>query len=388
MLYTGDTTCGVARRIEVARESQRSGTEGTQHMAQMQVFVSHSHQNNDFCAGLVKALGEAGADVWYDDQSLHAGRLGPTVERELRQRPVFIVVLSPAALASRWVYDEAYWAYGRLKRDPSRIILPVLAEALADADDIWLFLQDFKRIEAPGTKPYPLPEAIARTLHALALTAPGEAPVAPTPQPSESVDELLAQGKALMAQKKYAEAIPFLERATQRDPRSFAAWANLGWAYNSTGRYSDGLAANEKALALDDTQAWVWDNKAAALGNLRRYEEALAAYDRALELDPKFALTWTGKGAALAGLRRFEEALAAHDRALALDPKVALCWRNQGSTLCDLNRGAEGLAAYERSLLLDPQSARGWNGKARALRLLGREAEAQEAERRAQSLGG
>src|SRR5690348_11359942 len=124
-------------------------------MAQMQVFVSHSHQNNAFCAELVKALEGAGADVWYDDESLHTGRLGPIIERELRERPVFIVVLSPAALASQWVEDETRWAYGLYRSEPERIILPVLTEPLARAKDIWLFLQDFKRIEAPGCKPLP-----------------------------------------------------------------------------------------------------------------------------------------------------------------------------------------------------------------------------------------
>src|SRR5690348_5005800 len=117
-------------------------------MAQMKVFVSHSHKNNAFCEELVKALKGAGADVWYDDESLHTGRLGPIIERELRERPVFIAVLSRAALASQWVEDETRWAYNRLRRDPTRILLPVLAETLPDEDAIWLFLQEFKRIGA------------------------------------------------------------------------------------------------------------------------------------------------------------------------------------------------------------------------------------------------
>ncbi len=58
---------------------------------------------------------------------MHAGQSGPVIERELRERPVFLVVLSPAALRSRWVEDETRWAYGLLRREPSRIILPMLA---------------------------------------------------------------------------------------------------------------------------------------------------------------------------------------------------------------------------------------------------------------------
>lgn len=91
--------------------------------------------------------GTVSADVWYDQHNMGSGRLGPTIERELRNRPVFVVILSPAALTSQWVEDETRWAYGLQRKDPTRIILPITAATIAE-DDIWLFLRDFKRIEA------------------------------------------------------------------------------------------------------------------------------------------------------------------------------------------------------------------------------------------------
>src|SRR5262249_31213717 len=142
-------------------------------MAQMQLFVGHSHEDDAFCRALVTALRQAGADVWYDEHNLGPGQLIDTIEHELRARPVFLVILSPAALRSQWVRDETKWAFLELRRDPSHLLLPVLAAPVAERD-IWLFLQDFKRIEAPGVTPYSLPEAINRTLQALALTRPGE----------------------------------------------------------------------------------------------------------------------------------------------------------------------------------------------------------------------
>jgi hypothetical protein len=114
------------------------------------IFVSHSHEDDAFCRALVAGLRQAGADVWYDEHNLGSGQLLDTVERELRERPVFVLVLSPAALQSPWVRDETKWAFTRLRRDPSRILLPVLARTVEE-DAIWLFLQDFKRVEAPDT---------------------------------------------------------------------------------------------------------------------------------------------------------------------------------------------------------------------------------------------
>jgi tetratricopeptide (TPR) repeat protein len=221
-------------------------------MAQMKVFVSHSHTNNDFCAGLVQGLKAAGADVWYDEEKLHAGQLGPVIERELRERPVFLVVLSPAALQSRWVEDETRWAYGLLRRDPSRIILPVLAEALPDEGGIWLFLQDFKRVEAPGVKPLPQAEAVARTLHALQLTLPGEAPQPTAPQPDESADDLVTRGNALLSQERYVEALPLYQRATQLAPDSFDAWWSLANTLYKLKRYDEALAAYKEVVDIAD----------------------------------------------------------------------------------------------------------------------------------------
>ena len=72
----------------------------------LRIFVSHSHEDDVYCRELVHALREAGSDVWYDEHSLKVGQLIDTIEVELRARPVFVVVLSPAALRSTWVRDE------------------------------------------------------------------------------------------------------------------------------------------------------------------------------------------------------------------------------------------------------------------------------------------
>ncbi|MFI5277794.1 MAG: toll/interleukin-1 receptor domain-containing protein, partial [Ktedonobacterales bacterium] len=322
-------------------------------MATLQVFVSHTKDNSDFCHTVVEGLRGAGANVWYDEHNMGSGMLLDTIEQEIRKRPVFVVILSPAALRSQWVRDECKAAYLRLKRDSTRIIQPVLAGALPDEDEIPMYLQDFKRIEAPGLQPFPAAEATRRLLHTLALTPAGQAPAPIAPQPRESGDDLLERGKALIAQDRYTDALPLIERATQLLPDSFAAWANRGYL----------------------------------LSELKRHTDALVAYDRALALDPAYAAAWNNKGAALNGLGRHAEALVALDKALALDPNDVFAWRNKGIALNELGRYAEALSVYERSLTLDAQSARGWNGKARALRGLGRVAEAEVAERRAKELG-
>ncbi len=323
-------------------------------MAQLKVFVSHSSNDKATCDTFVTVLRRAGADVWYDEHNLGAGQLLDEIQREVQARPIFIVLLSKGAFGSTWVRRETTWAFNLYNREPNRLILPVTIGVIepSDFNNTWLFLEDFKRVEAPGYKPYALAEATERTQRLLELTPAGQRPAPATPpQPSESLDDLLAKGKALLAQNKYAEAIPFFERATQRDPASFDAWANLGYLYSEVARWQESLTACDRALALDEKQAWVSNNKGYALNGLNRYDEALVARERALALDPNYAAVWGNKGNALYGLNHYPEAVAAYDRAIAIEP-TALRWNNKARALRELGRTAEAEAAEARAKAL------------------------------------
>jgi hypothetical protein len=163
-------------------------------------LLSHSHKDRATCLALVQALRAAGADVWYDEENMESGKLMEVVEGELRKRPVFVVILSPAALASEWVKDEFLWAYRLYKRDAKRIILPALVEPVQE-EAIWLWPQDFRRIETPVVTPFPEDERIRQTLRVLTLTPAGTAPVTPTPKPGERLEGLLTQGRAFSARQ-------------------------------------------------------------------------------------------------------------------------------------------------------------------------------------------
>lgn len=322
------------------------------------IFVSHSHEDSAFCRALVDALRGAGADVWYDEHNLESGQLLDVIQRELGRRKIFILILSKHAFGSKWVRRETGWAYNLFDRDPTRVILPVTAGAI-ERDDFspehgWLFLEDFKRIEAPGLKPFPVAEAVGRVLHALSLTPAGTAPAPTAPQPTEDVDDLITRGIALLEQGKHAEALALFERATQLNPNSFTAWFNVGFSLDALGRYEQANAAYDRAISLNRNDAAAWNNKGKALYSLRRGSEALVAFEQALILNPRHARAWNGKGAVYYDLKRHDEEIAAYQQALAIDPNYATAWKNMAMTL----------------------------------RLLGRTQEAKEAEARAKALGG
>jgi tetratricopeptide (TPR) repeat protein len=284
------------------------------------VFVSHAHADNELCDRYVAALRARALNVWYDRTNMQVGHsLSSDIEAELRRRTAFVVVATPASLASQWVRSEIAAFRSLAAKDPTRLFLPVRAVKC----DMPLLWADILWIDAVSLGFDAAVDALAVALGApVASPMPKPVPAATnlTPQPVESVDGLLEEGRRLWKEKQLGEVIRLLKRATQLDPRRADAWSELGKACYFAGRDEDALAALDRALALDDTRIGDWCYKGEALNRLSRNEEALAAYDRALALGPDeesvpFSPSdiWFGKSMALMALGRDREAKQAQE---------------------------------------------------------------------------
>jgi tetratricopeptide (TPR) repeat protein len=312
-------------------------------MAQPNVFLSHSTKDVAFAQQLETDLRAAGARV-YRVSADAGGDFQGRINDALSICEWVVLVLTKDALGSPWVSQEVN-AANRLKHD-NRIknILPIQAGPV-DAKAIPPLWGVYNIFDA--TKDYP--SAKNALLRELGLPIPAaSASVSP-----ESADDLLARAKALKDQRRYAEAIPLLERASRLDPRRIAVWDELGFMYFSVRRYQDSVAACDRALALDDKDVLGWGQKGAAFASLGRYGEALDACNRALALDPNRKVTWSNKGLALKGLKRYDEALDACDYSLAIDPNYALAWRNKATVLRELGRTAEADDAERKAKALE-----------------------------------
>lgn len=158
---------------------------GAIYMADTKIFLSHSHKDNAYCEMLVNLLTAAGMDVWFDEEKLDEGELGEVIERELQSRDVFVVVLSPDALASRWVEKETRMFEALRRRDKKlsrRKLVPVVAHPLVE-NEIWLFLDDYKRQQGPDGAALSADEAAARIQRIVGGVVPVLAGPAPPPLP-------------------------------------------------------------------------------------------------------------------------------------------------------------------------------------------------------------
>jgi hypothetical protein len=106
---------------------------------QRRAFISYSRINKDFATKFAKGLRAAGFSVWFDLLDIPPGsRWDDEVEKALRECSVFLVILTPASIASENVKDEIGYAI-----DHGKHILPVL---LQDCD-VPLRLRRFQYVD-------------------------------------------------------------------------------------------------------------------------------------------------------------------------------------------------------------------------------------------------
>lgn len=67
------------------------------------VFISHSHEDNERCQPLLKALQTWGVDYWYDKEQLLPGRpITAKIQQAINNRHVFVKICSVAAQAKSY----------------------------------------------------------------------------------------------------------------------------------------------------------------------------------------------------------------------------------------------------------------------------------------------
>lgn len=186
-------------------------------MSQVRIFVSHSHQDNEWCRPFVTALKAVGYDVWYDETGLTGGAAWiASIQHEVQTRDVFLLVLTPEAWESKWVQDELQLAIATRRR-----ILPMLLRN-TQVDG---FLLTTQWVTVVGDEP---PAAARSAIMAIeAPPAPGKnaAPQAQT----ETLDDLATLCRSLITEQRYTEALATCSRGLAIDPASIEMLRLRGW---------------------------------------------------------------------------------------------------------------------------------------------------------------
>jgi tetratricopeptide (TPR) repeat protein len=184
---------------------------------------------------------------------------------------------------------------------------------------------------------------------------------------SPDVDKLI--GEDAVRRGDFANAIPFLEKATKGLPGNPDGWAFLGYAYRANRQYDAAVEAFGKAVELAPQNlnyrstyglilgqagelerglaelqkvtstpgykdAAGWANLGWIHRNMDKPVESIAAYQKALELDPKQEQAALGLGWAYQYTKEYDKAIAAYEQALKIDAKEAAADANLGIAWC------------------------------------------------------
>lgn len=386
------------------------------------IFVSHSHIDNDFGTRIAQDLRHVLDDenaVWYDVLGgLHGGETWwEKIVEELTARNVFIVVLSPEAMNSRWVRREIDMALNEEK-----LIVPLHFRATTIRTD----LKIIQIISFLAPKTYEA--AFNEVLNALGLP-----PVKLQPSASTSVGpttsiagHLTQQIEAAFAGQDWPDVIRKANLLIKRAPEDVSAtiYRMMGIALREEGNIPLAQDAFETALALvSDPQQrlTLLSDYAALLAGHEQWAEVLQRTKEALRLapnDPGWLATqqraqselkkatsevkknkrqwlsetprtpsttqktkeqWLTEGMDHLKVGRATEALEAYGRAIALDPDYANAYNGKGHTLHDLKRYDEALEAYEQAIRLNPRHFGAYTNKGSTLYTIGRYDEALDA---------
>ena len=95
----------------------------------------------------------------------------------------------------------------------------------------------------------------------------------------DEIERWMDQGKILLKQGNYEEALIFFEKVIACNPSHTDAYNEKGKALDQLKRYEEAIEVADKAIALDPNCAKFYYNKALTLFKLGRDAEALAAFD-------------------------------------------------------------------------------------------------------------
>lgn len=143
-------------------------------------------------------------------------------------------------------------------------------------------------------------------------------------------EAVLAQAKAAINKRQYADALKIIENAIDNGVRSAELYNEKGAILLKSEVFEDAEESFEKALSLAPSDLRILHNYALSLIELNKLEEALAVYGTILEKDADNAEAYYGKGVVYYLNEDYETAIACFTQALKYRKKYNAAIYNRG----------------------------------------------------------
>jgi tetratricopeptide (TPR) repeat protein len=304
------------------------------------VFISYRRAPASYIArAIFQDLRAHGYDAFLDVQSIDSGVFTTVIDRQIRTRRHFVLVLTPGTLDRCAQLEDMVRHEIRTALEADRNIIPFATDTF-DWGDITRFLPpEMHRLGLFNSVPkvsHEWFEAAMERLRTRHLKEPEYA----RPEPDEN--------------EAYAsEQVPEIPRVTP-DDLTAEALAQQAVAQRQAERYAQALALLEQALALRPDYASAWLQRGLVRMAQNQDAEAIPDLTQALQLDARLVDAWAGR--ALAHLVTGRGAEAEHDlaAALAIAPDDAGALFIRASLHRLMGRTSDAIADMERVLAVNP----------------------------------
>jgi len=188
-----------------------------------------------------------------------------------------------------------------------------------------------------------------RVFHAMVLLSVGQVADARAALAGVPVD---ASGRRAL--EEMIDAVNFVDRPVQNEPRSAGEWLARSYYEQSRSRLESALAAARKAVAVAPDFGFAAVRVAELEFSFGHTKAAMKELTRGLQLSPRNAQAYSLQGFMLSDWNCMTAARASFETAIDLDSALGTAWLGRG--LCDIHRGREeeGRRDVQTATILEP----------------------------------
>jgi len=158
-----------------------------------------------------------------------------------------------------------------------------------------------------------------------------------------SKEKLFKMAQNFTQQQDYQEAIKYFKLVTEKDPKHFLAWVNMGIIYtyhNLLGTIKGRRTAYYK----------------------RHYDEGIECFKKALDLNPNDITSLIGLGDAFRGKKIFTKSIEYFERIIKIAPKNSESWRGIGFAYLEMMEFEKAINYFEKAIKMEDKNVDSWIG--------------------------
>ncbi len=153
-----------------------------------------------------------------------------------------------------------------------------------------------------------------------------------------------------------AESVEYFSRLTDVNPYSYAAWYNLGNAFQSSDLIPSAIEAYDYCIAIQEDFTPAYYNKAHCLFKQENYLDSIRVFEETYAYEPPQAHVFCHIGECFEKLQEYDKAIFYYRKSLSADESYADAYLGIGLTLDLQGKSEEGLAFIDKAMAIDPDN--------------------------------